>query len=92
MTVFTSNARTAAFDDRGAMFPVVMVGLLGLWALIAMAIACGPKLAANDALDNILEKPNAAYVSCEPANTVKSEPGRLLRCTIDHRMSPVRDI
>ena len=94
MNVFTNNARGAVYavnavNHRGPMFPVVMAGLLVLWALIAMAIACGPKLAASDGALKGMENPGVAYVSCEAASRA---PGQLLRCTVDHRLAPVRDI
>jgi hypothetical protein len=61
MTIFRYSAR-AGTHDRGALFPFVLAGCLGLWALIAMAIASGPKLAAMD----VESGGEAAYVSCQP--------------------------
>ena len=71
------------------MYPFVMAGLLGLWVLIAMAIACSPKLAAIE-LENTGA---AAYVSCRPAGSqVSLAPGQLLRCEVDPGVAPAREI
>jgi len=88
MTIFRYSAQAGTYD-RGAWFPFIMAGLLGLWALIAMAIACGPKLAALDAAS-----PRAVeYVSCQPANAEASRlPGQLLRCTVEPNRATGRDI
>ncbi len=67
------------------MFPFVLAGLLGLWALIAMAIACNPKLMAESE-----SQTGAAYVSCEPAGN--KQPGQLLRCTLEAPVTETRDI
>ncbi|NQV61679.1 MAG: hypothetical protein HQ502_18580 [Alphaproteobacteria bacterium] len=90
MTIFRYSAQAGTYD-RGVLFPFIMAGLLGLWALIAVAIACHPKLAAVDAAGTGA----AAYVSCQPANALASRaPGQLLRCTIDPvaAAAPGRDI
>ena len=76
MTFYRFSARARTYD-RGTLFPVVMAGLLGLWALFALAIACGPKLAALEA-ENAVAK---AFVSCETTTT--REPGQLLRCIVE---------
>ena len=90
MTIFRYSAQAAIYD-RGALFPFIMMGLLGLWAMIALAIACNPKLAMVETVD-----PGAAsYVSCQPANAQPSKaPGQLLRCTVEPIApgSPGRDI
>ncbi len=89
MTLFRYSPQ-AATHDRGALFSIIMAGLLGLWALIAMAIACSPKLAAADVRSPLA----AAYVSCQPVDSRASRaPGQLLRCTIDpDAAAPGRDI
>ena len=76
MTIYRFSARAGTYD-RGTLFPAVMAGLLSLWALFAMAIACGPKLVALEA-ENAAAK---AFVSCEPTTT--REPGQLLRCIVE---------
>ena len=83
MTIFRYSARAANYDRRG-LFPVVMGGLLGLWALAALAMSCGPKLADMDV-------PAAkAFVSCEPANNEAAS--GLLRCTIAPADTGAREI
>ncbi len=88
MTIFRYSARAADYD-RGALFPFILAGLLGLWALIAMAIACNPKLAKVDA-----KRAGAvAYVSCQPAALPLSQaPGQLLRCTVEPGAAPGKEI
>lgn len=88
MTIFRYSAQSAAYD-RGALFPLLMAGLLGLWALIAIAIASSPKLAA------IEEDHRAAgsYVSCQPAGAEAiGTPGQLLRCTVERNVTPAKEI
>ena len=90
MTVFRYAARAASYNPydphaRGALFPLVLAGLLGLWALIAMAIACNPKLVAEGE-----SQAGASYVSCEPAGN--RQPGQLLRCTVEAPAPAARDI
>ena len=85
MTIHQFSARARAYD-RGALFPAVLAGLLGLWALFAMAITCGPKLAALEA-ENAVAK---AFVSCEPTTT--REPGQLLRCIVQQESAIAKDI
>ncbi len=90
MTVFRYAARAASYNPydphaRGALFPLVLAGLLGLWALIAMAIACNPKLVAESE-----SQAKASYVSCEPAGSRR--PGQLLRCTVEAPATAARDI
>ena len=85
MTIYRFSA-WARTNDRGTLFPVVMAGLLGLWALFAMTIACGPKLDALET-ENGLEK---AFVSCEPTTT--REQGRLLRCIVEPDSAVPKDI
>ena len=80
---YSSRARTY---DRGILFPIVMAGLLGLWALFAVAIAIGPKLVAVEA-ENAVAK---AFVSCEPTTT--REPGQLLRCIVELDSAIAKDI
>ena len=80
---YSSRARTYA---RGTLFPAVLAGLLGLWALFAMAITCGPKLVALEA-ENAVAK---AFVSCEPTTT--REPGQLLRCIVQQDSTIAKDI
>ena len=78
MTIFRYSAQAAIYE-RGALFPFIMAGLFGLWALIALAIACNPKLAVVESAS-----PGVTYVSCQPANAQAARaPGQLLRCTID---------
>ncbi len=85
MTIYRFSARVRTYD-RGTLFPAVMAGLLGLWALFAMAIGCGPKLAALEA-ENAVTK---AFVSCEPATT--RETGQLLRCIVELGSAIAKDI
>ena len=85
MTFYRFSARARAYD-RGALFPAVLAGLLGLWALFAMAITCGPKLVALEA-ENAVAK---AFVSCEPTTT--REPGQLLRCIVEQDSVIAKDI
>ena len=85
MTIYRFSAWARTYD-RGTLFPVVMAGLLGLWALFAMAIACGPKLAALEAEDAVAK----AFVSCEPTTT--REPGQLLRCIVELDSAIAKDI
>ena len=68
------------------LFPAVMAGLLGLWALFAMAIACGPNLVALEAENSVAK----AFVSCEP--TTVREPGQLLRCIVELDSAIAKDI
>ena len=83
MTIYRYSAHAAGYD-RGGLFPVVMAGLVGLWALAALAIGCGPELAA-------LEVSAAkTFVSCEPAN--EEAAGGLLRCTAPSAATDARDI
>ncbi len=84
MTIHRFSARAGTYDG-GVLFPVVMAGLLGLWALFAVVIACGPKLAALEA-ENSAAK---AFVSCEPTTTV---PGQLLRCIVELDSGIAREI
>ncbi len=76
MTIYRYTVRDGIID-RDALFPAVLAGLLGLWALIAIAISCGPKLAAYEAADQTAK----SFVSCEPAGAAL--PGGLLRCTFE---------
>ena len=85
MTIHGFSARAGTYD-RGTLFPVVMAGLLGLWALFAVVIACGPKLAALE-VENSAAR---AFVSCEPATT--RVPGQLLRCIVELDSGIARDI
>ena len=85
MTKYQFPARARNYD-RGTLFPAVMAGLMGLWALFAMAIACVPKLAALET-ENVVTK---AFVSCEPATT--REPGQLLRCIVELDSAIAKDI
>ena len=85
MTIYRFSARARTYD-RGTLFPAVMAGLLGLWALFAMAITCGPKLVALEA-ENAVAK---AFVSCEPTTT--REPGQLLRCIVEQDSVIAKDI
>ena len=85
MTIYRFSARARTYD-RGALFPAVMAGLLGLWALFAMAIACGPNLVALEA-ENAVAK---AFVSCEP--TTDRETGQLLRCIVELDSAIAKDI
>ena len=85
MNIYRFSARARIYDS-GTLFPAVMAGLLGLWALFAMAIACGPNLAAVEA-ENAVAK---AYVSCEPATT--REPGQLLRCVVGLDSTTAKEI
>ena len=85
MTIYRFSAWARTYD-RGTLFSAVMAGLLCLWALFAMAIACGPKLAALEA-ENAVAK---AFVSCEPATT--REPGQLLRCIVELDSAIAKDI
>jgi hypothetical protein len=88
MTIFRYSAR-AAYYERGALFPFILAGLLGLWALIAMAIACNPKLAKVDAKNAFA----MTYVSCQPAAfRVSQAPGQLLRCTVEPGAAPGKEI
>ena len=88
MTVFRYSAHAGTYD-RGALFSFIMMGLLGMWALIAMAIACSPKLAAVD----VASPSAAAYVSCQPTNSQATRaPGELLRCTIEPTAAAGRNI
>jgi hypothetical protein len=86
MTIYRFSAQAGVYDpsERGPLFPVVMAGLLGLWALAVMALVCGPKLAAMEA------PPVKSFVSCEPANDVAA--GGLLRCTVQAGGTVARDI
>ena len=85
MTIHQFSARARTYD-RGTLFPTVLAGLLGLWALFAMAITCGPKLVALEA-ENAVAK---AFVSCEPTTT--REPGQLLRCIVELDSAIAKDI
>ena len=85
MTIYRFSAR-ARTCDRGTLFPAVMAGLLGLWVLFAVAIACGPKLVTLEA-ENAVAK---AFVSCEPTTT--REPGQLLRCIVELDSAIAKDI
>ena len=85
MPIYRFSARARTYDG-GALFPVVLAGLLGLWALFAMAIACGPNMAALEA-ENAVDK---AFVSCEPTTT--REPGQLLRCVVELDSAIAKDI
>ena len=85
MTIYRFSARARNYD-RGTLFPAVMAGLMGLWALFALAIACGPKLVALEA-ENAGTK---AFVSCEPTTT--REPGQLLRCIVELDSAIAKDI
>ena len=87
MTVFRFSAQAGTYD-RGAMFPYILAGLLGLWALIALAISCNPKLVAATEDQGV-----AAYVSCQPAGPgALQAPGQLLRCTVQADRAPILDI
>ncbi len=83
MRIYRYSARAAQFD-RDALFPAVLAGLLGLWALIAMAVDCNPKL-----LTEGKNQAAASYVPYEP--TEARAPGKLLRCTLATATKP-RDI
>ncbi len=85
MTIYRFGARAGA-TERGPLFPLVMAGLLGLWALMAMAISCGPKLSA------IKSEASAArtYVTCEPSDG--RAPGSLIRCIVEPDAANARDI
>ena len=85
MTIYRFSARARTYD-RGTLFPAVMAGLLGLWALFAMAIACGPKLGALEAENAVAKE----FVSCEPTTT--REPGQLLRCIVGQDLAITKDI
>ena len=85
MTIYRFSARARTYDG-GALFPVVLAGLLGLWALFAVAIAIGPKLVAVEA-ENAVAK---ALVSCETTTT--REPGQLLRCIVQQDSTIAKDI
>ncbi|MBT3534549.1 MAG: hypothetical protein HN478_11775 [Rhodospirillaceae bacterium] len=85
MTIYRYAAR-AGILDRDTLFPGVMVGLLALWALIAVAISCGPKLAAVEDESQAAK----AFVSCEP--TEDRAPGQLLRCVVEADTIKLRDI
>ena len=85
MTIYRFSVRARTYD-RGTLFPVVMASLLGLWALFALAIACGPKLLALEA-ENAVTK---AFVSCETTTT--REPGQLLRCIVEPDSTIAKDI
>jgi len=85
MTIYRFSARARIYDG-GTLFPAVMASLLGLWALFALAIACGPKLVALEA-ENAVTK---AFVSCEPTTT--REPGQLLRCIVELDSAIAKDI
>ena len=85
MTIYRFSAWARTYD-RGILFPIVMAGLLGLWALFAVAIAIGPKLVAVEA-ENAVAK---ALVSCEP--TMTREPGQLLRCIVEQDSVIAKDI
>jgi hypothetical protein len=85
MTIYRYAARNGIID-RGALFPSVQAGLLGLWVLIAVAIACSPNLAWLGGAD---QTPRS-FVSCEPAGA--DLPGGLLRCTVEPAAATVRDI
>ncbi|MFP6749176.1 MAG: hypothetical protein VCD66_16450 [Alphaproteobacteria bacterium] len=84
MTIYRYAARDGIID-RGALFQSVQAGLLGLWVLIAVAIACSPTLALVGGMDQTAR----SVVSCEPAGPAL--PGGLLRCTVEPAAS-VRDI
>ena len=83
MRTYRYSARAAQFN-RDALFPAVLAGLLGVWALIAMAVDCNPKL-----LTEGKNQAAASYVPCEP--TEARAPGKLLRCTLATATKP-RDI
>jgi len=83
MRTYHYSVRATQFD-RDALFPAILACLLGLWALIAMAVACNPKLLAEGK-----HQAAASYVSCEP--TEARAPGELLRCTLATATKP-RDI
>ena len=85
MTIHRFSARAGTYDG-GVLFPVVMAGLLGLWALFAVVIASGPKLAALEA-ENSATK---AFVSCETTTT--KVPGQLLRCIVELDSGIAREI
>jgi len=88
MTIFRYSAR-AGTHDRGALFPFVLAGCLGLWALIAMAIASGPKLAAMD----VESGGEAAYVSCQPAAPHPLPAAvQLFRCTVSPGLNAGKEI
>ncbi len=84
MTIYRNSARAASFEQEG-LSRLILLGLLGLWALIAMAVACNPKLVAE--AEN---QDKASYVSCEPAEA--RAPGELLRCTVQPRATKPRNI
>ena len=85
MTIYRYSAWARAYD-RGTLFPVVMAGLLALWALFAVAISFGPKLAALEAENAVAKE----FVSCEPTTT--REPGQLLRCIVGQDLAITKDI
>ena len=86
MSIYRYSARAVLYE-QGALFPAVLAGLLGLWALIAMAVACNPKLVAE--AEN---QAAVSYVSCEPAEAGQlGQPGQLLRCIVEPAAKP-RDI
>jgi hypothetical protein len=85
MTIYRYAARDGIMD-RGALFLSVQAGLLGLWVLIAVAIACSPKLALYETADRTAR----SFVSCEPAGAAL--PGGLLRCTVEAAAASGRDI
>ena len=82
MITYRYSTRAVTHDEDGTLFPMVMAGLLGLWALIAVAISCGPKLAAVE-LEAEMAK---TFVSCEPTG------GQLLRCTAAPAITVIREI
>ncbi len=88
MTIFRYSAQAGTYD-RGTLFPYILAGLLGLWALVAMAIACGPKLAALE-----VASPSAAeFVSCQPAGPqALAAPGQLFRCIVNPGPNPGKEI
>ncbi len=88
MTIFRYSAQAGTYD-RGALFPFILAGLLGLWALIAIAIASSPKLAALD----VESVGAAAYVSCQPAGPqALPAAGQLFRCTMRPGLNAGKEI
>jgi hypothetical protein len=89
MTIYRYAARTGTrigIIDRDVLFPSIMAGLLGLWALIAIAITCGPKLSALETQEPDVK----TFVSCEA--TAPGMPGQLLRCIVEPAVSDSWDM
>ncbi|MDP6346432.1 MAG: hypothetical protein QF578_15690 [Alphaproteobacteria bacterium] len=85
----TALASTAAFSvarGDGALFPVVLAGLLGLWGLGALALSC-PSTLTSAEVETLQPR---QYVSCQPAED--RAPGQLLRCIVETPAQRPRDI